>query len=230
MRGQGSLLLETALHVTLEQLSGATGSLPVPHHSFLPTSQPQLYWKQLAEVYGEPFITSWGHRMCTSFCSICMVAFSGDPGFYSRVLSLCRALSQYLLTVNQLPSSLRIPSDKEHLITTFTCAATEVRFPLFRLSKLNHRFCFSSPWFLLWSRWLCGISFRTSCPWVWTCSGLSPVCVWPCNSPVSGTNYQPQSTTRTPAPSFTAYITSFWRVRTSGWACVKWDQMFYLLF
>ena len=47
--------------------------------------------------------------------------------FYPRVLSLCRALSQYLLSVSQLPSSLHIPSDKEHLITTFTCTATEVK-------------------------------------------------------------------------------------------------------
>uniref|UniRef100_A0A3Q3WBD7 Uncharacterized protein n=1 Tax=Mola mola TaxID=94237 RepID=A0A3Q3WBD7_MOLML len=95
VRGQGSLLLETALQVTLEKLAGVTVSLPVPHHSFLPTSQPKAYWDRLAEVYGE-------------------------------VLSLCRALSQYLLSVSQLPSSLRIPSDKEHLITTFTCTATEV--------------------------------------------------------------------------------------------------------
>ncbi|KAM4604138.1 huntingtin isoform 2-T2 [Polymixia lowei] len=100
-RGQGSLLLETALQVTLEQLAGVTGSLPVPHQSFLPPSQPQPYWDQMAEIYGE-------------------------PGFYPRVLSLCRALSQYLLSVGQLPSSLHIPSDKEHLITTFTCTATEV--------------------------------------------------------------------------------------------------------
>ncbi|XP_070782771.1 huntingtin [Enoplosus armatus] len=100
-RGQGSLLLETALQVTLEQLAGVTGSLPVPHQSFLPPSQPQTYWDQLADVYDE-------------------------PGFYPRVLSLCRALSQYLLSVSQLPSSLHIPSDKEHLITTFTCTAAEV--------------------------------------------------------------------------------------------------------
>uniref|UniRef100_A0A3P8PXR4 Huntingtin n=1 Tax=Astatotilapia calliptera TaxID=8154 RepID=A0A3P8PXR4_ASTCA len=85
-RGQGSLLLETALQVTLEQLAGVTGSLPAPHQSFLPPSQPQPYWDQLGDV----------------------------------VLSLCRALSQYLLSVSQLPSSLHIPSDKEHLITTFT--------------------------------------------------------------------------------------------------------------
>lgn len=62
------------------------------------------------------------------------MAFPGAPGFYSRVLSLCRALSQYLLTVKQLPSSLRIPSDKEHLITTFTCAATEVHFQISNMS------------------------------------------------------------------------------------------------
>ncbi|KAF7652663.1 hypothetical protein LDENG_00093060 [Lucifuga dentata] len=100
-RGQGSLLLETALQVTLEQLEEVTRSLPVPHQSFLPPSQPQPYWDQLADVFDE-------------------------AGFYPRVLSLCRALSQYLLSVNQLPSTLHIPSDKEHLITTFTCTATEV--------------------------------------------------------------------------------------------------------
>uniref|UniRef100_A0AAQ4PS91 Huntingtin n=1 Tax=Gasterosteus aculeatus aculeatus TaxID=481459 RepID=A0AAQ4PS91_GASAC len=90
-RGQGALLLETALQVTLERLAGVTGSLPVPHQSFLPPAQSQPYWNQLAA-----------------------------PGFYPGVLSLCRALSQYLLSVSQLPSSLHIPFDKEHLITTFT--------------------------------------------------------------------------------------------------------------
>ncbi|XP_077426771.1 huntingtin isoform X2 [Vanacampus margaritifer] len=100
-RGQGPLLLETALQVTLEQLAGVIQSLPAPHRSFLPTSEPQSYWTQLADVYDE-------------------------PGFYPKVLALCRALSQYLLCVNQLPSSFRILCDKEDLITTFTCTATEV--------------------------------------------------------------------------------------------------------
>ncbi|XP_029003090.1 huntingtin isoform X3 [Betta splendens] len=100
-RNQGSLLLETALQVTLEQIAGVTGSLPLPHQSFLPPAHPQPYWEQLADVYDE-------------------------PGFYPKVLSLCRALSQYLLSVSQLPSSFHIPPDKEHLITAFTCTATEV--------------------------------------------------------------------------------------------------------
>lgn len=52
-RNQGSLLLETALQVTLEQIAGVTESLPVPHRSFLPPSQPHPYWEQLADVYGE---------------------------------------------------------------------------------------------------------------------------------------------------------------------------------
>ena len=50
----------------------------------------------------------------------------GEPGFFPRVLSLCRALSQYLLSVSRLPASLHIPADKEHLITAFTVTATEV--------------------------------------------------------------------------------------------------------
>lgn len=100
-RGQGSLLFETALQVTLEKLTGVTESLPAPHRSFLPPPQTEPYWEQLATIYGEP-------------C------------FFPRVLSLCRALSQYLLSVSQLPPALHIPPDKEHLITAFTCTATEV--------------------------------------------------------------------------------------------------------
>lgn len=43
--------METALQVTVEQMALVTGSLPVPHRSFLPTSQP--YSDQVAEVFGE---------------------------------------------------------------------------------------------------------------------------------------------------------------------------------
>ncbi|XP_036790020.1 huntingtin isoform X9 [Oncorhynchus mykiss] len=103
-RGQGSLLLETALAVMLDHLSRVTQLLPVPHRSFLPPAKPdpaEPYWDNLAIVYGE-------------------------AGLYPRVMSLCRALSQYLLCVGQLPSPLQIPEDKQHLITTFTTMATEL--------------------------------------------------------------------------------------------------------
>lgn len=65
------------------------------------------------------------------------VYVSDEPTFYPRVLSLCRALSQYLLSVSQLPSSLHIPSDKEHLITTFTCTATEVKHRIINVITLQ---------------------------------------------------------------------------------------------
>lgn len=69
------------------------------------------------------------------------MSFTDKAGFYSRVLALCRALSQYLLKVSQLPSSLQIPSDKEHLITTFTCTSTEVKGP--RDAALCSALCFT---------------------------------------------------------------------------------------
>ncbi|KAL1023919.1 hypothetical protein UPYG_G00048960 [Umbra pygmaea] len=103
-RGQGSLLLETALGVTLEQLREVTQLLPAPHQSFLPPDksyEADPYWSQLALVYSE-------------------------AGVYPRVMCLCRALAQYLLNVSQLPSSLQTPGDKHHLITTFTTMATEM--------------------------------------------------------------------------------------------------------
>lgn len=140
-RGQGSLLMEKALQVTLEQLAEVTGSLPVPHQSFLPPPQPQPYCNQLGDVYGE--ISCWvktgiccsqtfSHKARLFFFYLCIFSclfFLGAPCFYLKVLSLCRALSQYLLSISQLPPSLHIPSDKEHLITTFTCTATEVQTP-----------------------------------------------------------------------------------------------------
>uniref|UniRef100_A0A671NZB9 Huntingtin-like n=1 Tax=Sinocyclocheilus anshuiensis TaxID=1608454 RepID=A0A671NZB9_9TELE len=42
------------------------------------------------------------------------------------MLSLCGVLSQYLLSLSKLPSSLHIPKDRETLITTFSTLAIEV--------------------------------------------------------------------------------------------------------
>lgn len=152
--------------------------------------------------------------------------FSGEPSFYPRVLSLCRALSQYLLIVSQLPSSLHIPSDKEHLITTFTCTAAEVKKNTlcthfkntFKIESCIRDFSSHSSFTLVclsWPRWSCGVSFRTACPWVWTCSGRCPAYVFSCSSPASGTNCPRMSTSHTPAPSSTAYVSSLLQVRRS---------------
>lgn len=60
---------------------------------------------------------------------------AGEPGFYQTVLSLCGVLSQYLLSLSKLPSSLHIPKDRETLITTFSTLAIEVR--LMYLSQIR---------------------------------------------------------------------------------------------
>ena len=56
-QGQGAVLLDTALQITMERLSATTALLPTPHHSFLPPSdaeaEPKDYWEKLADVYSE---------------------------------------------------------------------------------------------------------------------------------------------------------------------------------
>ncbi|KAI1887694.1 hypothetical protein AGOR_G00192950 [Albula goreensis] len=104
-RGQGSVLLETSLQATLDRASGLLQLLPVLHQPFLPPSDPDpapsVYWDKLSDIYGE-------------------------PGVYQMVVSLSRALSQYLLALPTLPSALHSPSDKQVLIIKFTTMALEV--------------------------------------------------------------------------------------------------------
>ncbi len=65
--------------------------------------------------------------MNTFSLHVFMCVVTGEPGFYETVLSLCGVLSQYLMSLSKLPSSLHIPKDKETLITTFSTLAIEVR-------------------------------------------------------------------------------------------------------
>uniref|UniRef100_W5KSK8 Huntingtin n=1 Tax=Astyanax mexicanus TaxID=7994 RepID=W5KSK8_ASTMX len=97
-RDQGAVLFETSLHVIFEELTSITALLPSPHQPLLHSSQPSIdssYWNALSSVYGE-------------------------PGFYQTVLSVCGALSQYLLALPKLPTALQIPPAAEHLITSFS--------------------------------------------------------------------------------------------------------------
>ncbi|XP_035282540.1 huntingtin-like isoform X3 [Anguilla anguilla] len=103
-RDQGNVLLVTALQVTMERLSCAVGLLPAPHQAYPPPTGPapsHPYWEKLNDVYGE-------------------------PGFYQTVLSLCRALSQYLLSLPKLPAALHIRADNAALISGFTRLALEL--------------------------------------------------------------------------------------------------------
>ncbi|XP_073763926.1 huntingtin isoform X7 [Danio rerio] len=101
-KDHGAVLFDTAQQVTFERLAGVIELLPSPHQPLLPSSKvcPD-YWQKLNQVYGE-------------------------PGFYQTVLSLCGVLSQYLLSLSKLPSSMHIPKDRETLITTFSTLAIEV--------------------------------------------------------------------------------------------------------
>ncbi|XP_049337158.1 huntingtin isoform X6 [Astyanax mexicanus] len=103
-RDQGAVLFETSLHVIFEELTSITALLPSPHQPLLHSSQPSIdssYWNALSSVYGE-------------------------PGFYQTVLSVCAALSQYLLALPKLPTALQIPPAAEHLITSFSTIAIEL--------------------------------------------------------------------------------------------------------
>lgn len=54
------------------------------------------------------------------------VCVAGEAGFYQKVMSVCSALSRYLLSLPKLPSALQIPPATEHLITSFTTLVIEV--------------------------------------------------------------------------------------------------------
>lgn len=46
---------------------------------------------------------------------------------YQSMMTLCRALAQYLLLLSKLPSGLRVPPDKEDDILKFVVMSVEVR-------------------------------------------------------------------------------------------------------
>uniref|UniRef100_A0A8B9HJ95 Huntingtin n=1 Tax=Astyanax mexicanus TaxID=7994 RepID=A0A8B9HJ95_ASTMX len=95
-RDQGAVLFETSLHVIFEELTSITALLPSPHQPLLHSSQPSIdssYWNALSSVYGK---------------------------FKQDLLSVCGALSQYLLALPKLPTALQIPPAAEHLITSFS--------------------------------------------------------------------------------------------------------------
>ncbi|XP_053477902.1 huntingtin isoform X2 [Ictalurus furcatus] len=103
-RNQGVVLFETTLQVIFEHLSSITALLPSPHQPLLLSSQPNTdstYWNALSGVYGE-------------------------AGFYQKVMSVCSALSRYLMSLPKLPSALQIPPATEHLITSFTTLVIEL--------------------------------------------------------------------------------------------------------
>ncbi|XP_027542522.1 huntingtin isoform X1 [Neopelma chrysocephalum] len=101
-RDQKSSLFETARRVTLDHVSSAVQNLPANHQVFQPLlpTEPSAYWKKLSDIFG-------------------------DEVMYQSMMTLGRALAQYLLLLSKLPVSLRVPPDKEDDILKFVVMSIE---------------------------------------------------------------------------------------------------------
>ncbi|XP_010149238.1 PREDICTED: huntingtin, partial [Eurypyga helias] len=101
-RDQKSSFFETARRVTLDHVSTTVQNLPANHQVFQPLlpTEPSAYWKKLNDIFG-------------------------DEGMYQSMMTLCRALAQYLLLLSKLPSGLRVPPDKEDDILKFVVTSVE---------------------------------------------------------------------------------------------------------
>ncbi|XP_053314203.1 huntingtin [Spea bombifrons] len=99
---QKSAFFETTLGVILTHVCRCVQRLPGPHLPLQP-AQPQRnteYWGKLSTVFG-------------------------DPAVYSSTMTLCRALSQYLLSLPKIPPALHIQREKEADILTFMVFSVE---------------------------------------------------------------------------------------------------------
>ncbi|XP_047903319.2 huntingtin isoform X3 [Anser cygnoides] len=101
-RDQKSSLFETSRRVTLDHVSTTVLNLPANHQVFQPVlpTEPSAYWKKLSDIFGDEVI-------------------------YRSVMTLCRALAQYLLLLSKLPTGLRVPPDKEDDILKFVVMSVE---------------------------------------------------------------------------------------------------------
>ncbi|XP_068535862.1 huntingtin isoform X1 [Anas acuta] len=101
-RDQKSSLFETSRRVTLDHVSTTVLNLPANHQVFQPLlpTEPSAYWKKLSDIFG-------------------------DEAMYRSVMTLCRALAQYLLLLSKLPTGLRVPPDKEDDILKFVVMSVE---------------------------------------------------------------------------------------------------------
>ncbi|XP_030306272.1 huntingtin [Calypte anna] len=101
-RDQRSSFFETARRVTLDHVSAIVENLPANHQVLQPLlpTEPSPYWKKLNDIFG-------------------------DEVLYQSMMTLCRALAQYLLLLSKLPSALRVPSDKEDDILKFIVMSVE---------------------------------------------------------------------------------------------------------
>ncbi|XP_044273862.1 huntingtin isoform X3 [Varanus komodoensis] len=96
-------LFETARTVTLSHVTAVVKDLPTNHHIFQPLQaiETSAYWNKLSTIIGDTVV-------------------------YQSTMVLSRALSQYLVLLSKLPTSLRIPPDKENDIVKFVVMLLEM--------------------------------------------------------------------------------------------------------
>ncbi|KAF1415254.1 Huntingtin, partial [Spheniscus humboldti] len=101
-KDQKSSFFETARRVTLDHVSTTVQNLPANHQVFQPLlpTEPSAYWKKLSDIFG-------------------------DEVMYQSMMTLCRALAQYLLLLSKLPACLHVPPDKEDDILKFVVMSVE---------------------------------------------------------------------------------------------------------
>ncbi|XP_061440675.1 huntingtin [Rhineura floridana] len=96
-------LFETACRVTLCHVTAVVQKLPTSHQVFQPLqpNETSAYGNKLSDIFG-------------------------DTGLYQSTMVLSRALSQYLVLLSKLPTSLHIPPDKENDIVKFVVMLLEI--------------------------------------------------------------------------------------------------------
>ncbi|XP_054855013.1 huntingtin isoform X2 [Eublepharis macularius] len=96
-------LFETTRRVTLDHVTATVQKLPISHQVFQPLQpiETSVYWNKLSDIFG-------------------------DTVLYQSTMVLSRALSQYLVLLCKLPTSLRIPHDKESDILKFVVMSVEI--------------------------------------------------------------------------------------------------------
>ncbi|XP_064420262.1 huntingtin isoform X1 [Latimeria chalumnae] len=99
---QGSALFETACKVTLDHVTHSLQHLPGSHQVFQPLKPMGnvSYWNKLSDLFG-------------------------DGLYYQTIVTLCRALAQYLTSLSKQPADVHIPVDKEADITRFIVLSLE---------------------------------------------------------------------------------------------------------
>ncbi|KAM8940376.1 huntingtin isoform 2-T2 [Pelodytes ibericus] len=99
---QNSTFFETTHSVILDLISHNVQQLPDTHYPLQPVQQLESteYWEKLSIIFG-------------------------DTSVYSSVVTLCRALAQYLLSLPKLPPAFHIQQEKEVDIVKFVVFSVE---------------------------------------------------------------------------------------------------------